>query len=33
MTTEKTEIDQELEGTPVETQANEEQASVEELPV
>jgi molecular chaperone GrpE len=33
MTTEKTEIDQEIEGTPVETQANEEQASVEELPV
>jgi molecular chaperone GrpE len=33
MTTEKTEIDQELEGTPVETQANEEQASVEDLPV
>ena len=33
MTTEKTEIDQEIEGTPVETQANEEQTSVEELPV
>ncbi len=33
MTTEKTEIDQEIEGTPVETQANEEQASIEELPV
>lgn len=33
MTTEKTEIDQEIEGTPTETQANEEQASVEELPV
>jgi len=33
MTTEKAAIDQELEGTPVETQANEEQASVEELPV
>lgn len=33
MTTEKTEIDQEIEGTLVETQANEEQASVEELPV
>ena len=33
MTTEKTEIDQEIEGKPVETQANEEQASVEELPV
>jgi molecular chaperone GrpE len=33
MTTEKTEIDQEIEGTPLETQANEEQASVEELPV
>jgi molecular chaperone GrpE len=33
MTTEKTEIDQEIEGTPVETQVNEEQASVEELPV
>ena len=33
MTTEKTEIDQEIEVTPVETQANEEQASVEELPV
>lgn len=33
MTTEKTEIDQEIEGTPVEPQANEEQASVEELPV
>ena len=33
MTTEKTEIDQELEGAPVETQVNEEQASVEELPV
>jgi molecular chaperone GrpE len=33
MTTEKTEIDKEIEGTPLETQANEEQASVEELPV
>lgn len=33
MTTEKTEIDQEIEGTPVETQENEEQTSVEELPV
>jgi molecular chaperone GrpE len=33
MTTEKTEIDQEIEGTPLGTQANEEQASVEELPV
>jgi len=33
MTTEKAAIDQELEGTPVETQANEEQESVEELPV
>jgi molecular chaperone GrpE len=33
MTTEKTEIDQEIEGTPTETQANEEQASIEELPV
>ena len=33
MTTEKTEIDQEIEGKPVEKQANEEQASVEELPV
>lgn len=33
MTTEKTEIDQEIEGTPLETQANEEQASVEQLPV
>jgi molecular chaperone GrpE len=33
MTTEKAAIDQELEGTPLETQANEEQASVEELPV
>lgn len=33
MTTEKSAIDQELEGTPVETQANEEQASVEKLPV
>jgi molecular chaperone GrpE len=33
MTTEKAAIDQELEGTPVETQANDEQASVEELPV
>ena len=33
MTTEKTEIDQEIEGTPVGTQVNEEQASVEELPV
>nr|WP_314866185.1 nucleotide exchange factor GrpE [uncultured Flavobacterium sp.] len=33
MTTEKTEIDQEIEGTPVETQANEEQESIEELPV
>jgi molecular chaperone GrpE len=33
MTTEKTEIDQEIEGTPLETQANEEQVSVEELPV
>jgi molecular chaperone GrpE len=33
MTTEKTEIDQEIEGTPTETQANEEQVSIEELPV
>jgi molecular chaperone GrpE len=33
MTTEKTEIDQEIEGTPVETQVNEEQTTVEELPV
>lgn len=33
MTTEKTEIDQEIEGTPVETKENEEQTSVEELPV
>ncbi len=33
MTTEKTEIDQEIEGTPVKTQVNEEQTSVEELPV
>ena len=33
MTTEKTEIDQEIEGTPVGPQVNEEQASVEELPV
>ena len=33
MTTEKTEIDQEIVGTPQETVANDEQASVEELPV
>jgi len=33
MTTEKTEIDQEIEGTPVETKANEEQTTVEELPI
>ena len=33
MTTEKTAIDQEIEGTPVETQVNEEQTTIEELPV
>jgi molecular chaperone GrpE len=33
MTTEKTAIDQEIEGTPVETPANEEQTTIEELPV
>jgi molecular chaperone GrpE len=33
MSTEKTEIDQEIEGTSTETVANDEQASVEELPV
>jgi molecular chaperone GrpE len=33
MSTEKTEIDQEIEGTSTETVTNEEQVSVEELPV